>query len=89
MVNLMTELLVMRLLGIFSFAAVLIPVAKLGYRIWKQSNPRSIVFVDTDGHVVKEITADSVQHMDPEELKSLHERIRRKHDLTIGTRAAA
>ena len=89
MVNLMTDLLVMRLLGIFSLAAVLLPIAKLGFRIYRTSNPQSIVFVDTNGDVVKEITAESVQHMDTKELVSLHERIRQKHDLTIGTRAAA
>jgi len=84
----MTELEVMRALGIFSFLAVVIPIAKLGFRIWKNSVPASIVFVDKDGYVVKEITADSVQKMDTEELVSLHDRIRQKHDITIGTRAA-
>jgi hypothetical protein len=67
---------------------VLFPMAKLGFRIWKNSFPRSIVFVDKDGLVVKEITADSVQRIDTEELVSLHDRIRQKHDITIGTRAA-
>ena len=88
MVNLMTESEVMRLLGIFSLVAVVFPIAKLGYRIWRSSVPQSIVFVDKDGNVVKEITADSVQRMDTDELVSLHDRIRQKHDLTIGTRAA-
>jgi hypothetical protein len=89
MVNLMTDVEVMRGLVIFSLMAVFFPIAKLGFRIWKNSVPQSIVFVDSDGHVVKEITADSVQHMDTDELVSLHERIRQKHDITIGTRAAA
>lgn len=85
----MTELVVMRILGLFSAAAAVIPLVKLGLRVWQLSRPRSIVFVDRDGLVVKEITADSVFRIDPDELASLHERIRQKHDLTIGTRTAA
>ncbi|WP_338830168.1 hypothetical protein [Bradyrhizobium sp. 27S5] len=85
----MTELEVMRALGIFSFIAVIFPIVKLAFGIWKNSVPRSIVFVDKDGYVVKEITAESVQKMDTKELVSLHDRIRQKHDITIGTRAAA
>lgn len=88
MVALMTEIEVMRLLTIFSLGAIGIPVAILAFRVWQNSSPRSIVFIDRDGKVVKEITADSVKELDTRELVSLHERIRHKHDITISTRAA-
>ncbi|MBR0875257.1 hypothetical protein JQ633_33195 [Bradyrhizobium tropiciagri] len=85
----MTEVEVMRLLSAFSLGAVIIPTAILAFRIWQNSTPKSIVFIDSDGVVVKEITADSVQKLDTDELVSLHDRIRRNHDITISTRAAA
>lgn len=88
MVGLMTEVEVMRLLTVFSAAAMIVPAAILVFRIWQNSRPRSIVFIDKDGTVVKEITADSVQKLDTNELVRLHDRIRRNHDITISTRAA-
>jgi hypothetical protein len=88
MVSLMTELEVMRVLEFVSGAAVAVPVAILAFRVWQNSTPRSIVFVDREGKVVKEITADSVQRLDTNELVRLHDRIRRNNDITISTRAA-
>ena len=88
MVNLMTESQVMRVLEFFSLSTVALPVLILAFRVWQNSAPHSIVFVDREGTVVKEITADSVQQLDTDELVSLHDRIRRNNDITISTRAA-
>jgi hypothetical protein len=83
MVSPMSEITLQYLLGGISFVAAAIPATYLVVSFIKQALARSFEFVDPEGKVVFEISAESVQRAKPDEIARLRERIRQKHDITI------
>jgi hypothetical protein len=83
MVAFMSEDTVLKLGAVFSALAFIVPMARLMWTIWATARPRTLIFMDHEGHVVKEISADSVPEIDNRELVDLHNRIRQKNDITV------
>lgn len=82
----MSEMVLQLILGLMSAVAVIFPVGRLVRVLIKEAFPKSIKLVDSEGTVLGEISAASVQQADTENLVRLHERIRHRHD--VATRAA-
>ncbi|RXG88736.1 hypothetical protein EAS61_29150 [Bradyrhizobium zhanjiangense] len=79
----MSETTLQYLLGGVFFLLALIPLAIVIKHAARQARARAFVLVDRDGKVIGEISADSIQKAEPENIARLRERVRQKHDVSI------